>query len=79
MSYNTKNYREQGGEKWVVGGQLEIEPGGKITAGGDQADAIIDVAAAAGATPTKAEFDAVVTALNAALAALKGVGIIAAE
>ena len=25
MSYNTKNYQEQGGEKWVVGGELKFE------------------------------------------------------
>ena len=28
---NIKNYHEQGGEKWVVGGQLEITSGGKLT------------------------------------------------
>ena len=26
MSYNAKNYMEQGGEKWVIGGTLEILP-----------------------------------------------------
>ena len=33
MSYNTKNYTEQGGEKTVIGGELEILPGAKIKAG----------------------------------------------
>jgi hypothetical protein len=28
---NVKNYHEQGGKKWVVGGQLEITAGGKLT------------------------------------------------
>lgn len=28
---NVKNYHEQGGEKWVVGGELEIAVGGKLT------------------------------------------------
>lgn len=28
---NVKNYHEQGGQKWVVGGQLEITAGGKLT------------------------------------------------
>ena len=28
---NVKNYHEQGGKKWVVGGQLEITSGGKLT------------------------------------------------
>lgn len=25
-TYNTKNYREQGGEKWVIGGTLKVLP-----------------------------------------------------
>lgn len=31
MGYNTKNYTEQGGEKTVIGGTLEIAEGGQIT------------------------------------------------
>ena len=31
MTYNTKNYTEQGGEKTVIGGELVIEEGAKIT------------------------------------------------
>ena len=27
MSYNGKNYMEQGGDKWVIGGTLEIKEG----------------------------------------------------
>ena len=30
MSYNCKNYTEQGGEKTVIGGTLEIAEGGKV-------------------------------------------------
>ncbi len=30
MSYNSKNYTEQGGEKTVIGGTLEIAEGGKF-------------------------------------------------
>lgn len=30
MSYNAKNYMEQGGEKWVIGGTLEILPGATV-------------------------------------------------
>ncbi len=30
MSYNTKNYTEQVGEKTVIGGMLEIAEGGKV-------------------------------------------------
>ena len=28
---NIKNYQEQGGEKWIVGGELEIGSSGKLT------------------------------------------------
>jgi hypothetical protein len=31
MSYNTKNYTEQGGEKTVIGGTLEFKEGATIT------------------------------------------------
>jgi hypothetical protein len=30
MSYNTKNYTEQGGEKTVIGGVLEVKEGGSL-------------------------------------------------
>jgi hypothetical protein len=28
---NVKNYHVQGGIKWIIGGELEIEKGGKLT------------------------------------------------
>ena len=31
MSYNTKNYTEQGGEKTVIGGTLEFKEGATVT------------------------------------------------
>ena len=31
MGYNAKNYTEQGGEKTVIGGELVIEEGAKVT------------------------------------------------
>jgi len=31
MSYNAKNYTEQGGEKTVIGGRLEIKEGASVT------------------------------------------------
>ena len=31
MSYSTKNYTEQGGEKTVIGGTLEIKEGALVT------------------------------------------------
>ena len=34
MTYNAKNYTEQGGEKTVIGGELKIDQEGKVTFGG---------------------------------------------
>jgi hypothetical protein len=31
VDYNSMNYMEQGGEKWVIGGTLEILPGASVT------------------------------------------------
>ncbi len=66
MSYNTKNYTEQGGEKTVIGGVLEIKEGASITGlpvFENQADSIAtDVAG-------------LVTDFNALLAKLKAAGI----
>ena len=31
MGYNTKNYTEQGGDKTVIGGTLEIKEGATVT------------------------------------------------
>ena len=77
MSYNVKNYTEQGGEKTVIGGEIVVE--GKITvADGGEVEGITveattetagivrqaaNVALAADEAPTKAEFDALINAL----------------
>ena len=45
MSYTTKNYHEQGGEKWVIGGTLEILPGASVT--GLAADPLLPATASA--------------------------------
>lgn len=66
---NVKNYIEQGGEKTVIGGELNIASGGKITAAGTQANHIADIANDANGT-------AIATAVNAILKALEGVGIL---
>jgi hypothetical protein len=66
---NVKNYIEQGGDVTVVGGELNIASGGKITAAGTQANHIADIANDANGT-------AIATAVNAILAALEGVGIL---
>ncbi|OPZ41599.1 MAG: hypothetical protein BWY94_02367 [Actinobacteria bacterium ADurb.BinA094] len=61
------------------GGSVDVETGGKILANGTQASHIADAAVAAGTAPDKAEFDAVVGKLNAVLAALEGVGVLASS
>lgn len=87
---NVKNYIEQGGEKTVIGGELNIASGGKITAAGTQANHIADVTVTATltgvdtSTPMTAEQAATIvtdltalrTAVNAILTALEGVGIL---
>ena len=66
MSYNTKHYTEQGGEKTVIGGVLEIKEGASITGLPvleNQADSIAtDVAG-------------LVTDFNSLLAKLKAAGL----
>lgn len=76
--YNTKNYTEQGGEKTVIGGEIDFT-GATIT-GFPEATATAEgtvkmaanIAVAAGAAPTKTEYDAL-------LAALKAAGIMVAD
>jgi hypothetical protein len=67
----TKNYNELGGAKSVIGGELSIVPGGKITADGIQAAAIADHVDPATATSTD-----IATKQNQILATLRGAGII---
>lgn len=71
---NTKNYHEQGGDKWTVGGELNISIGGKITTNGVQATAIANHADPATATSTE-----IATKQNQILAVLRNVGIIASS
>ena len=66
MSYNTKNYTEQGGEKTVIGGVLEIKEGALITGLPvleNQADS------------TATDVAGLVTDFNALLAKLKAAGL----
>jgi len=69
MSYNAKNYVEQGGDVTVIGGELNVAAGGKITAAGTQANHIADIS-------TTVDGTAIATAVNAILKALEGVGIL---
>ena len=73
MSYNTKNNKEQGGQKWNIEGEINID-GGKITKEGTQASAITDHA-----DPSAASNEEIATKQNSILSALRGVGIIASE
>ena len=91
MPYNVKNYTEQGGEKTVIGGSLEIATGGQVTGfvidnltstdatkalsakQGKALKTLIDGKTAANqaasveaASPTVAEFNALLTKLKAA-------------
>lgn len=66
MSYNTKNYVEQGGEKLVIGGTLEILPGASVTGllvAENQADS------------TATDVAGLVTDFNALLTKLKAAGL----
>ncbi len=70
MSYNTKNYTEQGGEKTVIGGVLEIKEGASVMGlpvAENQADS------------TATDVAGLVTDFNALLAKLKAVGLMEAD
>ncbi len=70
MSYNTKNYTEQGGEKTVIGGTLEIQEGASVTGfpiAENQADS------------TATDAAGLVTDFNALLAKLKAAGLMVAD
>jgi len=70
MSYNSKNYMEQGGEKWIIGGTLEVLPGASVTGlpvAENQADS------------TATDVAGLVTDFNALLAKLKAAGLMAAD
>lgn len=68
--YNAKNYTEQGGEKTVIGGTLEIKDGATVTglpqAANVPASEATDVAGC-------------VTSINAILTALKAAGLMVAD
>ena len=62
MSYNVKNYTEQGGETTVIGGTLEIKEGASIT-GLPQADNQADSTASTVAD-LKSDFNSLLTKLK---------------
>lgn len=70
MSYNTKNYTEQGGDKTVIGGTLEVLSGATVTGlpvAENQADSVATTVAG------------LVIDFNALLAKLKAAGLMAAD
>lgn len=70
MSYNTKNYMEQGGEKIVIGGTLEILEGASVTGlptAENQAES------------TATDVAGLVTDFNALLVKLKAAGLMEAD
>jgi hypothetical protein len=70
MSYNTKNYTEQGGDKTVIGGILEIKQEASVTGfpiAENQADS------------TATDVAGLVTDFNALLAKLKTAGLMVAD
>ena len=81
MSYNTKNYREQGGEKTVIGGEVILAANAKVTI--DPA-AIIDGLPGGNFTPAASQVDSTATTIeelvldfNALLAKLRSAGLMA--
>ena len=67
---NTKNYMEQGGGKWVIGGTLEIKEEASVTGlpiAANQADS------------TATDAAGLVTDFNALLAKLKAAGLMEDE
>ena len=70
MSYNAKNYTEQGGEKTVIGGEFVIEEGAKVTG-----LPVLDNQPAS----TAETVEALVTDFNALLSKLKAAGIMTAD
>lgn len=70
MSYNTKNFTEQGGEKTVIGGTLEIKEGAVVTG-----LPVLDNQAASAATTV----EDLATDFNALLTKLKTTGLMISD
>jgi len=76
MSYNAKNYTEQGGEKTVIGGTLEISGTLEIKEGATISGL---PKAEMQADSTAEDISSLVTDFNALLTKLKAAGFIATE
>lgn len=71
---NVKNYTEQGGEKTVIGGTLEVASGGKLTFAGLEVKPAATQADSAATTIAALQAD-----FNALLAKLKAAGLMRSE
>ena len=81
MGYNTKNHREQGGEKTVIGGEVILAAGSKLTI---EAGAVIEGLSAGTSTPAASQADSTAESVadlaadfNTLLAALRTAGLMA--
>ena len=74
MMSNVKNYTEQGGERTVIGGTLEIESTGSLTFDGTAL-----TPAAAQADSVASTVAGVVADFNALLAKLRAAGLMLSE
>jgi hypothetical protein len=80
MSYNVKNYTEQGGEVTHIGGKLVIEEGASVeglSSSGDPGNAFTPAAYQAPSEATT--IAALKEDFNTLLAALKAAGLVASE
>ena len=77
MSYNGKNYMEQGGDKWVIGGTLEIKEGASVT--GLPAAEVPQAATANQADSAAEDVSTLVSDFNGLLAKLKAAGLMASS
>lgn len=74
MSYNTKNYMAQGGEKLVIGGTLEILEGASVTGLSSSFTPAANQADSTATTIAELKTD-----FNALLAKLKTAGLMVAD
>ena len=81
MGYNTKNYRQQGGEKTVIGGEVILAATSKVTI--DPA-AVIEGLPSGSFTPAASQVDSTATTIeelvvdfNALLVKLRSAGLMA--
>lgn len=74
MSYNTKNHREQGGNRTVIEGELVIAEGGKFLFNDEELKPAAFQDASTASTVAGAVAD-----LNALIAKLKAAGLMASE